>query len=292
MAMQMMRSANQGAYRIRGANQQDDPRDFLYQVPIIQVNSHTGLSVGPQVAPTVTRQFQKGLCISAFRINNRSAAAGVLGIGYCWDNILWNWGTWVNATNTFTDDTADAQSSAAGDITLFNAVGEAATDGWMIFSTRPFSWISIDVSQASVGATTFAVAYTNAAGTAWTTLIANQPLVDQMTIAASVVPIGEQIFCWNPPTNWGKITNITGLTRFNGMYGFRVTIDAATITTSALATAIEIGSMYYSAEAIADNASGSEDNISFVDYDAIGVVALIPAAVIGSNVDFYLSHAG
>jgi len=296
MAMQMMQNASQGAYRLRGAFQQDTVRDFLYQVPTRQVNSHTGLSVGPQVAPTVTRQFQKGLCTSAFTVNNRSGSAGVLGYGYCWQNGIWVAGLWTDVGAVFTDDTAAAQNPTAADFEMTTpAAGEAATDGWVIASQRPFSWVSVDVATASTGNTTFAVGYSNAAGTGWTALTANQPLVDQMTLAATVIPTGEQIFAWNPPSNWGRIAEgqaaVFG-TIPAGYYAWRVTIDAASITQTPVATAIEIGSMIFSPEAVADNSSMDTDNVSYVDYDAIGVVALIPAATIGSNVDFYVSAAG
>jgi hypothetical protein len=193
----------------------------------------------------------------------------------------------------FTDDTVDAQDPGAADFVMTTpAASEAATDGWVILSTRPWSWLSVDVATASTGNTTFAVDYSNAAGTGWTTLTTNQALVDQMTIAASVISTGEQLFCWNPPSNWGKITTLAGFTAKAGMYAFRVSIDAATITQTPVATAIEIGSMRFSGEAIADNASMDEDNIFYMDYDAIGTVALLPAATIGSNIDSYTDLAG
>jgi len=294
MGMQMMQSASQGAYLLRGAFQQATERDFLYDVPTRLIYPQSGLSVAAEsgtgaVSPAdPTIQFQKGLETSAFRVNNRSAATGVLGYGYCWRNAPWRTFTWDDsAASSYAEDLAGQSRSA---FTLFAAAGEGANDGWGIVSERQFNWVSVNVTTATVGATTFAVRYSNAAGTGWTNMVANTPLVDGMTISASVVPAGEQRFVWNPPSNWGKVVSLENLPV--GMYAWQVFIDAATITTAGVATGIEIGSMYSSAEAIADNASFAEDNISFVDYDAIGVVALIPAAVIGSNVDFYTHPAG
>jgi len=290
MAMQMMQSASQGAYRLRGAFQQDAVRDFLYTVPTRRVYAQPALDIA---TPAAYDQFQTGLETSAFTLNNRSGSAGVLGYGYCWRNELWKAGLWTDATPAFTDDTAAAQNPTAADFEMTTpAAGEAANDGYVILSRRPFSWVSVDVATASTGNTSFSVRYSNAAGSGWTTLTANQPLVDQMTLTATVVPTGEQIFAWNPPSNWGKITTLAGLTAFEGYYAWSVVIDGATITQTPVATAIEIGSMVFSQEAVADNATASEDNISFVDYDAIGVVALFPAATIGSNVDFYVHAAG
>jgi hypothetical protein len=231
----------------------------------------------PGSSPTT---FGKGLSIRRFGLQNLSATDDLAsGIGFRWHNNIWKAGQWDDSeTLAFTDDTVDAQDIGAGDFLLFSATGEAANDGWVIGATRPFNWVSVNVSQATTGNTTFAVRYTNAAGTGWTNATAGQAYKTDFIVSASVVPAGELLWVWNPPTNWGKVTSLKNLPA--DYYFIHMYIDGATVTQDGLATAMECGWML-SVENLDAGGTFGMEQCNLWDYDADGLVAFISS--VGSS---------
>ena len=268
--------------QLRGTDQQVG-NTLLARPPRFEY-SHVPITAGITGAGGAPAKYvhQKGMAIRRFGIQNMSATADLIcGVGYRWDNSIWKFGQWVDVGAVFTDDTVDAQDTGAGDVVLVNAVGEAAGDGFIITSPRKFGWVSINVSQASVGATTFAAEYSNAAGTGWQDYTAGQAWVAEFEIAAGVIPTGELLWAWAPPADWGPIA--TGQSAVfgtipAGWFALKVDIDAATITTSALATAIEVGTLEAVRNLDADGTFGME-NVNYRDYDADALVALSSTAV-------------
>lgn len=262
---------------IRGSDQQVG-NNLLYSAPL-SVLKATGSAEGN------TYTHQKGLAIRSFGLQNLSTTDDLqLGIGFRWANSQWVYGTWDDSAGAtaFTDDTADAQDTGAGDVTLVSDTGEAANDGFIIAARRPFNWVSINVSQASTGNTTFAVRHSTTAGTAWSSAVAaGQTWKSDFIISASVIPTGELAWAWPAPSTWSPVAagqSATFSTIPVGYFALHCFIDAATIATSALATAIEVGSIVAVKNVDASGTFGME-TCNYVDYDADALVVLSSTAV-------------
>lgn len=254
-------------------------QDFLLRTTDQQVGNQLPFKA-PRYDTGGTPKYTKGLAIRRFGLQNFSSTDDLLvGIGFRWDNSTWMVGQWDDSdAASYTDDTADAQDTGAGDVVLFSATGEAATDGFVVLSKRPWSWLSINVSQPTTGNTTFAVDYSNAAGTGWTAAAAGDAWKSDFIISASVLGTGEKIWAWAPPPDWGKITSLENLR--DGWYAWRCSIDANTVTQDGLATAIEVGSLLSVANVDSNGTFGME-NCNFWDPDANALVGFISS--VGSS---------
>jgi len=229
----------------------------------------------------------QGLTIRRFELNNRAAAA-LIGIGFRWHNSRWNAGQLVAAdTPDFTDDTVDAQDGpvATADFALMNTT---AGDGWAVHSDRQFSWVSVRIETADIGASADVTAdYSNFAGTGWTAITQGAQNFEATT--SSLIKIAgvnytdatERMFVWAPPNNWGK-TAVGGLNGIPaGRYAMRFLCDVA--TTAAAASVIEVGSLV-AVESVATLALYSADQTTLSDPYADAVVAFFSIANDGNRV--------
>jgi len=205
------------------------------------------------------------------------SATGIAGIGFRWANRTWQAGQWTEVGSVFTDDTVDAQDTGADDFALETTT---VNDGFLILSTRPFGWVSINVTTAGAAtANTHSVRYSNFAGTGWTAVDVQSAYEDTFTNAADYAA-GEIRFVWSPPSNWGKVTSIGTIPA--GVYALnvRATVVAGA---AALAGSIEVGSIV-AARAVAANGIYANDWSTFSDPFAEAMTAYFSAADGGDRV--------
>ena len=155
-----------------------------------------------------------------------------------------------------------------------------------------FNWVSLNITTASIGATgDLIVQYSDEAGTAWITQTSGQAILDDITVTDGVTALGEKVFVWNPPHDWGKSLGLeTALP--DGFYCMRFLIGAQAYSTASVATGIEIGSLKTSGEELADNGLFENEQMSWVEFEADGVVAFFETAATGNMIDFEVAPAG
>lgn len=240
-------------WRLRGPSNQQHATAGLLYIPGGYRQRQTGGSPTESTTPT------PGLELGYFSIQNRSGSAGVHGIGVRIPNTLWQAGQWTDASTTYTDDTADAQSTATADFPLETTTNN---DGFVIVSSIPFNAISIDVATASgAGTATRAIRFSNRAGTGWRTPAANlfihtgaaQVGASTGYIVTATTAANEALIVFDVPEDWGTTTSAavgTGVPQ--GMYALNVQATAAP-TTAGAADSISIYRLYWLTEALADN---------------------------------------
>ena len=270
--------------QLRGADQQQGD-ELLAQGAAMRYAGTRNPDTGEQ-QPQVT--VRGAMAILSFSLQNRSGGAASCGIGFKLRNDQWRAGQ-VASSTTYTNDTVDAQDIGASDFAL-----ETTTDnsGFVILSTHKFDWVSIDIGTAGVdgaGATDRVVAYSNLAGTGFTTAPTNV-FTDEFTSTNTVWPTGEAIFVWRPPQDWGKVVSIGTIP--TGFYALRVLSTTAPDTTAALADAIEIGTFAKVAEGIADNGIMSEEICFYWEPFGDAIVAYFSVANGGNSVNAEWRHAG
>ncbi|MDE2441740.1 MAG: hypothetical protein KGP14_12015 [Betaproteobacteria bacterium] len=226
------------------------------------------------MAPLATRTagiFATRFSVQNLAVQNRSGSAAVVGWGgrLPADATLWKAGQWTNATTTFTDDTADAQSSAATDVPLTTTTNN---DGFIVMAQVPFNILSIIVSATvATGAPVYDVAYSIAGGT-WTTLtLAN------LLVAPAYAAAGESLLWFESPGDWAvsEAGHATGIP--TGYYAIRVRATTAP-TIAPIATQIIPGIIVDSMKAVADSgvaswnyASGERDLPAVCDALAVAI---------------------
>lgn len=240
-------------WRLRGPSNQQSATSGLLYIPGGYRQRQTGGT------PTETTTPTPGLELGYFSLHNRSGAAGVVGIGVRIPNTLWQAGQWTDASTTFTDDTADAQSTATGDFPLETTTNN---DGFVIASSVPFNAISIDVATASgAGSATRAIRYSNRAGTGWQSPAANnfihtgaaQTGAATGYIVTATTAANEALIVFDAFEDWGTTTTAavgTGVPL--GMYAINVRATTAS-TTAGAADSLSIYRMYWLTEGLADN---------------------------------------
>ena len=188
-----------------------------------------------------------GAGVGYFQAHNRSSATVSAGLGFRLVNSAWVAGQWTQTSGVFTDDTTDAQDAGTNDFALETTTNN---DGFIVAARQPFNAISFDVSTAGLtGAPVVDFAYSNLAGTGWTTLVAT----NFFDAPEALWPLGIQEIVWVPPTDWGKVTAINTIPV--GYYAIRVRKTTAQTGTAALATAMEVWRVLFLTEGLADNAS-------------------------------------
>lgn len=219
----------------------------------------TTQSVGNLLATRPSNSFSTQFVLGSASVQNRSSNAAVVGVGGRMPVDLWEAGQWVDATTTYTADTTDAQDAGASDFALETLTNN---DGHIYLCQLPFNIISVIVGTASAGATpaVYEVSYSLAGGT-WSTL-------SNLLVAPLFTSTGEQLLWFTPPANWAvtEAGHGTGIT--TDRYGLRVratTAPAGAGLVAGLASLIVLGRMYYSTEAVADNATylRTEDEAEF-----------------------------
>lgn len=216
-----------------------------------------------------------GMAVAYFDIENRSAATVFTGVFGRLHNRFWIAGQ-VNAAGTlFTDDTADAQSVATSDFPL--EIANSNNSGFIVAARKPFSAITINVGTAgAAGAPAHSLAYSNAAGTGWTTMPANETLVfDASATHFTNSTNGESIIVWDTPIDWGvtATTLLPGLP--SGYYAIQVLATTAPTGTAASATAIELLDLRIEIEGLTDNTlyeyAPNRSELRFDGCDGCGV---------------------
>ena len=273
-------------YRLRGTDQQVGD-ELIVGGAAMRYAGTRNPDTGAQQPPVTVRG---ALAITQFGLQQRAAAADLtVGIGFRLRNDQWRAGQWTEVGSVFTNDTVDAQDIGTSDFALETTT---ANDGFVILSYQPFNWVSINVGTAGIGAGTVgAVRYSNAAGSGWVTLGANQTFdaSDNFTRTAGVnFATGENIFAWYPPLNWGKTLGLTGIP--DGFYALNVRATTAP-TTAALATAIEIGTLVAVGNVDDDGTFGQEQAYH---WEPLGdaIVAYFSTLNIGHSVQVEYRHAG
>jgi hypothetical protein len=158
----------------------------------------------------------------------------------------WKAGQWTASSSTFTDDTSDAQSAAAGDFPLETLTGG---DGFLVAALWRFGAICLDISTASVGGTPVRVIeYSKGDGT-WATL--NNALVPPVT--GGHWPTGENLILFMPPSNWEPMLPAHGTGVPVGYYGVRVRATTAPSTTAAAAASLSVAQVVLATGSLANN---------------------------------------
>lgn len=285
---------------LRGTAQRQTTRDLralLHEGMTIKM-APTGMSeqFGGTSLPVVTRPGT-GLRLSMWELHNRSGGAITVGIGFRWKPEMCVIGDHdANGTPTFARQTDYKSRTARVWAADF---AEANGDSLMFFSKRKWDWLSLNVTTASTGNLTTTVDYTTIVGdvnptNAWTSVSADAALRDDLTITAANYATGEDVFCWNPPSDWAKTTQFAGLGSGipDGYYGFRLIFDSVAGTLDPGWTGMEMGSMIYSGEELVDNGLFENEIGDYVDLDGDGVVAFFETANAGNMVRFNVSNAG
>lgn len=287
---------------LRGADQQQTTfrtRNLLYEGPQERLLSHRGLGASTtwptqvnEAVQTVTTQGQPGLRIQRYTLENRVTTNTIsMGLGFRLSNRVWEAGDYeVGVAYTKIDNyQSRTEVTWAADFT------EGNNDHLVILSRKKFNWVSANNTRASTGNLTTVMTYSDEAGTALITQTAGQSLQDSFTSAGGDIANGENVFVWNPPHDWGKIT--TSGTLFNegfpeGYYALTIQFTGVAGTNDPGWTGIEIGTLHGVTEEVATNGIYEEDNINFMDFDADGVVAYFEEAATGNNCNFEVAPAG
>lgn len=230
---------------LRGTNQQT-ATGLIWAAP-----TYTGTARG--TLPDTATLRSDGIALGNFELHNRAAATIAVAIGVRIPNRFWRYGLWTDASTTVTDDTTDAQSTAASDAALETTTDN---DGYVILSRVKFNGVSIRVGTASSGGSAVrAVRFSNSAGTGWNAAPAN---LFAQTAATGNYSTGENVVVFAPPYDWGKSSSLaTSLP--DGYYAMNVRSTTAPTATAGVATAIEVFQLFFTTEGVADNTSLSKD---------------------------------
>lgn len=134
---------------------------------------------------------------------------------------------WQDDGGSFTEETDDVNSTAAGDIAFFHASTPATGDHFYLGDEAPFNDITINVSTGGAGGYTLLWQYWN--GSAWTAV---SGLTDDTN---SLTTTGSNNVSFTRPTNWARNT-VNSIDKF----WFRARFDSGTMSTSPVGTQILI----------------------------------------------------
>jgi len=229
-----------------GTTQQGTNRPFL--VPQPMMNQPT--IQGNPIATTWVATPQNGYQVGYFSIYvSADATQGFVGLGVKIANRYWKFGSWTNASTTYTDDTADAQSTATNDIALETLT---VNDGCLFACACPFNAISVNVTTASGGtAPVRALDYSIATG--WST-----GAVIPVNNAAALTT-GEAVWAWHVWPDWVPMTSVHGTNVPLGYYGVRLRSTTAPGTTAALGAAAEVCRLFWLTGKCAPDSTLSQD---------------------------------
>lgn len=199
------------------------------------------LWVPPSGLYTTFYQFELGFA----QIQNRSAVTSPVGVGARIARPRWRAGQIVGST-TYTDDTADAQSSAAADFPLETLIDNS---GFLVASVDEFNVIDLLIATASVGGVPVrTLSYSGPAG--WSAI--TNALV--MPVSAGHWAAAETLIWFYRPPDWTAMTvALHGTGVPVGMKGIRVLSTTAPTTTAGVATSMSIAQAINSIEGLADN---------------------------------------
>lgn len=166
-------------------------------------------------------------------LSNNSAGTVSLCLAGFFPDSTWEAGQWVDATTTYTADTADAQDVDTNDFPINTTT---INDGHIVGCDYKFGLVSYDMTTATVGAALAGVwEYWNGA---WTAIAAVGMLVDIPRSAGVQWAVGELIVMFDPPPDWivgGTGTGVNAA-RYNARYR-----SSAAGTTAGLARRLYLG---------------------------------------------------
>ena len=239
-------------WRLRGpGNAQHPTNGLLFPGPTYRQNQAGGET------PTTTTTPSPGIELGYFSMHNRAGGSIFAGMAVRIPNVLWRAGQWINATTTYVEDTADAQSATGDDFPL-EAAATTNSNGFVISCAVPFNAVSLDIGTGNGGAgATRTMFHSDRAGTAWTTMAANSLYVTlpAVTPVTGTTVANEALIVWDVPEDWGAVSTTsaaigTGVPQ--GMYAINMRATTAP-TTAASALSLSIYRMYFLTEALADN---------------------------------------
>lgn len=177
--------------------------------------------------------------IQKAEIQNRSGGSeAFIGIGARHHKTRWKAGQWVDATTTYTDDTADAQSSTTTDFPLETTTNN---DGFVVGSLDKFNLIDILAATASVGAPVRELNYSKADGT-WGTIALAAMYVPPPSGAQYIITGSkENAIAFEPPIDWAPVVAAHGTNIPVGYYCIRIRATTAP-GTAGVATSLTIAS--------------------------------------------------
>ena len=192
--------------------------DFANQKSLAatSVAADAHLVLGEQFTPNE----RAGHVVKRLCWRNGSGTSARVFIGGIQPNATWGAGQWTDATQTYTDDTADAQSTAPNDF----ALGGIINDGFIVHSDRPFTALILQTATVHAGIT-HTIEYLD--GAAFVAL----PVLVAPTIIGDTA--GQQLVIWSEPPSWDTSTG-GGAGIPNGRHVIRVTYSGAAAGTADL----------------------------------------------------------
>lgn len=113
----------------------------------------------PPTAAAEGQMTPVGIGIGRVRVRNCAinvVTTATAGLGMLLPDASWLAGLWTNATTTYADDTADAQSAAVDDF----AIGSTTVnDGFLVGCSIPFNMVTVDVTTAATGTPAYDYGY-------------------------------------------------------------------------------------------------------------------------------------
>jgi hypothetical protein len=262
---------------LRKAGNQQTDNGLLYIPPTIKITSPPDI-----LQKTTAIYWREGVWLRSWDLHNRSGGAANVGIGGRLNNRWWIAGRLSADGATYTDTTANTQSST---LTTTLGVDGADQTGFVILSRMPFDWVSAYVTTAETnagGGTVVDHTVQYSVGSTWQTLAANQSYTDDFTTTNAVWSAGVHNFVWQRPYDWKLTAGNSGTP--DGYYGLRFTAaDREAGDVAAIITGLEIGPMI-SVEGVPDNGIWGDDVIDFWMPGVDGVVAYFSTANAGNRV--------
>lgn len=246
----------------------------------------------------VTRPSQSRgsrFCIGEYSVHNRSGGEATVGIGGRIPPSLWSCGFWDEseyaAGSVNIDETADAQSTATGDVNLDTVATNS--DGFVIGCDIPFNLVSLNVSQASSASTVWQMYYSVAsAGTGFSS---NFTELTNAYVAPSFGTTGERIIWFEAPNNWHRVLPATSIINVHGrrdtqvlgytapsQYLLVVKSTTAPDTTRGVMSFANLGRIFMSMEGVPDD--GVLTNIGNIELQLPPQCDAICAAISVANV--------
>lgn len=168
---------------------------------------------------------------------NRDSSSAAFGVGARLDVSRWKAGQWVNSSNTYNDDTSDAQNATPDDFPLETTTNG---DGFAVFAHDLFNLISLFISTVDVGGSPVrALEYTKAGGS-WGS-IANALVMPPSGAWGS----NERVIAFMAPEDWSVAESGHGSGVPVGLYGLRVRSTTAPTTSGAIARSLSVCQMLF-----------------------------------------------
>lgn len=199
--------------------------------------------------------------LAYLQMQNRSASTLTVGAGVRIHSAAWVAGDFLWSTNTFNDDTTDAQDAGASDFLMERSVASgtaAASSGFMVGCRHKFNCISINVTQASVGGAPSPVRIfrysTSAASPSNWVQLPNAHLYVPPTSSGQWA-VGEQLVWWPMQNDWDQSPS-DGYHAAGASAGYYWVQILSTTAASAAASAgtISVADLPFTIESLADNA--------------------------------------